>query len=144
MASHGIEALSDTNELLFRQVHPSFVRDGRPTGQAFRPTKKDDGRLSVARSSLTTAEQAFHLHTVSLSLPSDGTWAVSVSECGQHELKAYPDPVKSPPEQVADPAHAFIDFRGLSNSRIESKATQLRNDSLVRGRLWPNKPSRDP
>ena len=131
------EALDDGNELLFRQVHPSFVRDGRPTGQAFRPTKKDEGMLSVARSLLTTAEQAFHLHVVLLSLPSQGTWAVSVSECGQQELQVFSDPLLAPPGNVADPAHAFVDFRGLSNSRIESKATQLRNEALVRGRIHP-------
>ena len=88
--------------------------------------------MSVARSSLTTAEQAFHLHTVLLSLPSEGTWAVSVAECGQHELRAFPDPLTSPPDKVADPAHAFVDFGGLSNSRVESKATQLRNDAFAR------------
>ena len=132
-----LEPLDDGDELLFRQVDQSFIRDGRPSGQAFRPTKKDDGKLSVARSSLTTAEQAFHLHTVLLSLPSEGTWAVSVAECGQHELRAFPDPLTSPPDKVADPAHAFVDFGGLSNSRVESKATQLRNDAFARGRIFP-------
>jgi len=45
-----LEPLDDGDELLFRQVHPSFIRDGRPSGQAFRPTKKDDGSCpSLAR-----------------------------------------------------------------------------------------------
>jgi hypothetical protein len=129
--------LDDGDELLLRQVHPSFVRDGRPSGQAFKPTKKDQGMLSVARSSVSSPADAFHLHTAVLGLPSQGTWGISVSECQRHQLKAFPDPLTSPPEKVADPAHAFIDFRGLSNGRTESKATQLRNDALVRGRLHP-------
>ncbi|MDZ4695029.1 MAG: hypothetical protein SGI86_07735 [Deltaproteobacteria bacterium] len=137
MSDDSGQGLDDGDELLFRQIHPSFVRDGRPTGQAFRPTKKDEGKLSVARSTLTTAAQAFHMHTRLLSLPSHGTWAVSVQECSQHELKVFSDPLTVPPEKVADPAHAFVDFRGLSNSRTESKATQLRNEALVRGRLHP-------
>ena len=37
--------LADDDEVLFRQVHPAFVRDGRPSSQAFRPTPKDEGSL---------------------------------------------------------------------------------------------------
>ena len=33
--------------LLLRQIHPSFVQDGRVTSQAFRPTPKDESLLSV-------------------------------------------------------------------------------------------------
>ena len=33
--------------LLLRQIHPSFVQDGRVTSQAFRPTPKDDAQLSA-------------------------------------------------------------------------------------------------
>jgi len=137
MSNEDGQCLDDAGELLFRQIHPSFVRDGRPSSQAFRPTKKDDGKLSVARSSLTTAERAFHSHTVLLGLPSHGTWALSVQECAQHELKVFPNPLLAPPELIADPAHAFIDFRGLSNSRTESKSTQLRNDAMDRGCVHP-------
>lgn len=39
--------LSDAGELLHRQVHPNWIRDGRITSQAFRPTKKDDNKLSI-------------------------------------------------------------------------------------------------
>jgi hypothetical protein len=51
--------LADDEELLFRQVHPSFVRDGRPSSQAFRPTPKDDRKLSVARGALTTPAASY-------------------------------------------------------------------------------------
>ena len=36
---------SDT--LLYRQVHPSWIEDDFPTSQAFTPTPKDELRLSV-------------------------------------------------------------------------------------------------
>ena len=54
--------LTDPGEVLFRQVHPSWIQAGKPTSQAFRPTPKDRGLLSVSRSSKTTASAAFELH----------------------------------------------------------------------------------
>ena len=72
--------LDDPEELLFRQVPPSWVDDGEPTSQAFRPTKKDEGELSVALGSLTTPEGAYVHHTLVLKLQSAGTWAVTVAE----------------------------------------------------------------
>lgn len=33
--------------LLLHQIHPSFIQYGRVTSQAFRPTPKDEGFLSV-------------------------------------------------------------------------------------------------
>jgi hypothetical protein len=57
------EILTDTEEMLFRQVHPSWVDDGVPSSQASIPTKKDEGELSIARGSLTTAEAAFKNYT---------------------------------------------------------------------------------
>lgn len=72
--------LDDSDELLYRQVHPSWVQDGVPTSQAFGPTKKDEGKLSVDRGSLTTAKDSFRHHTGTLGLKSEGTWAIAVGE----------------------------------------------------------------
>ena len=33
--------------LLFRQVNPGWIREGRVTSQAFKPTAKDEKKLSV-------------------------------------------------------------------------------------------------
>jgi hypothetical protein len=82
-------ALPDDEELLFRQVHPNFVRDGRPSSQAFRPTPKDEGKLSVACESLTTAAAAYELFTAGLGLASAGTWGVAIGECREQGLKAF-------------------------------------------------------
>jgi hypothetical protein len=117
--------LSDQQEMLFRQVHPNFVRDGRPSSQVFRPTKKDGGKLSVARGSLTTAEDAFRHHTERLQLPSAGTWGVLVGECMEQALQTFPDPTTAPPERFADPAHAYVDFCGMSSSQAEARGTKL-------------------
>ena len=57
------ESLSDDGELLYRQVHPSFVTRRAAHQPGVRPTPKDEGRLSVARGSLTTEKAAYeHSH----------------------------------------------------------------------------------
>ena len=68
--------LNDVGELLYRQVHPTFVLAGRPTSAAFVPSKKDAGMLSVTRGSLVSAEAAWNLHTTGKGLASAGVWAM--------------------------------------------------------------------
>ena len=129
-------ALSNDDELLYRQVHPGFVRDGRVTSQAFRPTPKDDGQLSVALGSLTNAAQAYVHHVIALGLKSAGTFAVSVGECRAEELLAYPQPLTAPPEPVADPAHGFLDFRHFSKAKAEAIGARLARRAVERGCLY--------
>jgi hypothetical protein len=120
-------ALADSEELLFRQVHPHFFDAGEPTNGAFRPGSNDNGELSVGRSSLTTAQEAFIRHTEKRGLASTGVWAVSVGEVTAVELKAIPDP------EPDDEAHSFVDFRSLSRKQCEGKSKLLRRDAVARG-----------
>lgn len=127
------ERLTMADELLYRQVHPSWVRDGRPTSQAFTPTKKDENQLSTARSTLTTPEAAYRLHIDGYQLKSAGTWAVTVAECDEAKLSAFHDPKTSPP----DPAHASIDFSSLpSNSKKDAAGVWLTRIAVTRGCLF--------
>lgn len=121
--------LNDPHELLYRQVHPNWIDDGEPSSQAFKPTKKDEGMLSIALGSKTTAEDAFRHHTETLGLASGGTWAVSVEEASDVELRAYEQPLDN------SPAHGFIDFRNTGGSAAERKAKQLRVNARDRGCL---------
>lgn len=98
--------------------------------------------LSVARASRTTAEAAFQHHTGCLKLSSAGTWAVAVGECTQLGLPARPDEVTELP--CPDPAHAVVDFSGLSNSKVEAHGTRLARLANDRGRLHsPTEPPAD-
>jgi hypothetical protein len=108
--------LDDPEEFLYRQVHPAWIDGGVPSSQAFKPTKKDDGMLSIALSSKTTAQEAFLHHTQVLKLPSGGTWAVSVGEVAAVALSTFRQPLND------NPAHGFIDFRDPGRNAIESKA----------------------
>jgi hypothetical protein len=129
--------LADADELLLRQVHPAWVRDGRPSGQAFRPTAKDNGRLSVARGALTTAQAAYEHYTTCLGFQSAGTWAVTVGECRRLSLPTEADPIPAAPDQPADPAHAVIQFSGLPKAQVEAKGAKLARFANERGRLYP-------
>ena len=130
------ERLTDKAELLFRQVHPNWLKDGQPSSQAFKPTPKDDGKLSAARGAKTNPETAFVHHTDTLGLQSAGTWAVNVDEVEATPvpLEAYGDPVTEP---TPDPAHAFIEYPD-DRKLVEAKAKILRAKAGARGRLHPN------
>jgi hypothetical protein len=122
--------LDHPEELLYRQVHPHWIVDGQPSSQAFKPTKKDEGMLSVALGSKATAEEAFFLHTVGQRLASAGTWAVTVGEVVAVELSSYEQPLEN------NPAHGFIDFRGLGRGATESKAKLLLAKARARGDVY--------
>lgn len=126
------EILTDTEEMLFRQVHPSWVDDGVPSSQAFIPTRKDEGELSIARGSLTTAEAAFKNYTTVQQFDSAGSWGISVGEVlTAAELNCLGAPLDG------DQAHGFVDFRGLARRQAEKKGKLLVARARQRGRLHP-------
>jgi hypothetical protein len=126
-----VERLADPGELLFRQVHPTWVDDGVPTSQMFAPTPKDEGMLSIARGSLTTAEAAFKHYTTVQKFASAGTWAITVGEADNAGLECFND---DDPELLA---HGFIDFRGLGRKEAKRRAMLLTARARARGRLFP-------
>lgn len=126
----GGRPLADAEELLYRQVHPSWVQEGVPSSQAFKPTKKDAGMLSVALGSKTSAEGAFSHHVQVLKLKSAGTWAVTVGEVTEAGLDSYAQPLDDSPD------HGFIDFRERGRREVERSAKILLARSRDRGCLY--------
>lgn len=122
--------LDDPDEPLYRQAHPHWIVDGEPSSQAFKPTKKDEGMLSVALGSKTTAENAFLHHTQVLNLASGGTWAVTAGEVAAVELDCFEQPLEN------NHAHGFIDFRNLGRKPMEAKAKVLLAKARERGCLY--------
>jgi len=115
--------------LLLRQIHPGFVQDGRPSSQAFRPTPKDEQKLSVYDGDQISPADAFEHYTESLKLDSRGVLAVSMAECGTLKLPVTPDPEPFP-------EHAQIDFSAYGKSAIEKKAKLLKAKAESRGWLY--------
>lgn len=126
-------AIEDPDEELLRQVHPSFLHAGRPSSQAFRPTPKDAGRLSVDRGSRTTARDSFERHTARFA--SVGVWAVTVAEVTDVDLQAHEEPLEE------NPAHAYIDFAGHSRNGVRRAATVLARAAADRGALYQVPPA---
>ncbi len=116
--------------LLLRQIHPSFVQAGRVTSQAFRPTPKDQGHLSVDNADLVHAQAAWQRYTASPGL-SAGVMAVSWSECQELEL-----PVLEDRHPYAE--HCSIDYSAHNNNVREQKAKLLRSKAQARGWQWQN------
>lgn len=112
--------------LLFRQVHPAWIQEGRITSQVFRPTPKDEKLLSVYDGDLISAEDSWEHFTGSLHHASVGAMAVTVSECEARDLSARPDPEPFP-------EHAVIDFDGLSANQIQKSAKHLKKSAEARG-----------
>lgn len=111
--------------LLLRQVHPIFIKLGRTTSAAFRPTPKDKQKLSVYDGDMITAAASF-VHYRGRKLESAGVLAVTVGECATQEL-----PARSSPEEF--PEHAEIDFTGISGNQCEKKGKKLRDAAERRG-----------
>lgn len=118
--------MTETTHLL-RQVHPSFIKLGRATSAAFRPTPKDEHKLSVYDGDLITAAASF-VHYRGRRLESVGVLAVTVGECTAQAL-----PARSSPEVF--PEHAEIDFTGLGGNQCEKKSKKLRDAAERRGWL---------
>lgn len=116
------------NTLLLRQIHPSFVQNGFPTSQAFRPMPKDEFQLSVYDGDLIDAPAAWVHYTSVLGWESDGTMAITVEECTAEGL-----PARSDPEPF--PEHAIIDFSGLTDKECQRKGKKLQVKAVARGWL---------
>jgi hypothetical protein len=111
---------------LLRQINPSWIQQSRVTSQAFRPTPKDDRRLSVYDGDQVTPEEAWEHYAETLGHSSVGVLAVSVEECLSLAL-----PVESDPAPF--PAHAIVSFSGVPGAQVEAKAKLLRRAAEVRG-----------
>ena len=125
---------SDT--LLYRMASPSFMKDGRATSPTFRPTRKDNGRLSVYDGDQISAREAYEHYTSpppGLGQRAVGVLAITVAECESRDLIVSSDPLPGFPE------HAAIDFTGISGSRIRVVARALREFASARG--WQYRPS---
>lgn len=122
-----------SDELLFRQVHPTFVHDGVPTSQAFRPTPKDKELLSCQRQSKIASPSESYRVSVEKGAASAGVMAVSIVEVEDRGLGAYDDEETAP---IPDPAHAVIDFRNLSGGAAEKHSKALKAKAVSRDWLF--------
>ena len=115
--------------ILIRQIHPSFVQDGRVGSNAFRPTPKDKGKLSAYDGDKIDAESAWRHYTDDLGYDSVGAFGISVGECESLDLSVSEDPEPFP-------EHVLVDFRGHARGAVNSKGKKLRQFAVDRGWLY--------
>jgi hypothetical protein len=115
--------------VLLRQIHPSFIRNERPTSQAFRPTPKDQNLLSVYDGDMIIPEHAWQHFIRQPNCRSVGVMGVTVEECSDLKLSTRPDPEPFP-------EHEVIDFSAHSKSQCEKKAKHLRAKADERDWLY--------
>jgi len=128
--------LEDKDELLHRNIHPSWMDDGRPSSLAFSPSPKDEGKLSVDREKIDTPEASFLRHTVEKKLKSEAVFSVSVSEFEDQDVDCFEDPVFRNGE-IENLAHCFADYSGLSKKQVKLKARRIRDAATKRGKTYP-------
>ena len=117
---------------LYRQIHPTWEKDGVFTSQSFKPSSNDKGKLSVYHSDVFTAEQSWRFHTEELERASKGVLVVTEQKCQELEL---------PVNRDDDPfnGHTSIDFTHLTRSAQERKADELLDFAKAKG--WQFQPS---
>lgn len=130
------DKLESEGELLFRQIHPSFIEDGEPSSQPFRPTPKDDNKLSVDRGEISTAQESFELHTSTKGLASVGVYGLTVAEFSSQSIECFSDPIEGSPGAPANPAHAFADYGPHAGSAQKNIAKRLKHAAIARGCLY--------
>lgn len=96
---------------------------------AFRPTSKDEGRLSGYDGARIDAEAAFRHYTEELGLLSAGVFGLTATECDSAGLPIEPSPTS------ANPLHVHLDFGGLTKCEIKSVSKKLREIAVSRGVL---------
>ncbi|MGW6258513.1 hypothetical protein [Streptomyces sp. NPDC055085] len=128
--------ITDSDALVWRQVNPAFIHDGRVSSQAFVPTEKDAGELSVNQASLVSAEAAFDHYTRTLEFPSAGVYSLTVGEVAEVPLSVVDDNAVEDGE-TRPPGHAFVDFKPItSGKRAKKIAALLRDRSEARGWVY--------
>ncbi|WP_275288330.1 hypothetical protein [Halomonas elongata] len=115
--------------ILLRQINPNFIRDGRVTSQAFKPTPKDEDLLSVYDGDMISPQDSLHHFEDSLDCSSSGVMGVTVEECKEQDLTANSDPAPFP-------EHAVIDYSDLSNGQISKKAKKITKVAQERDWLY--------
>jgi hypothetical protein len=134
--------LMDPPELLFRQIHPTWlVDDGVPGSLSFVPSRHDEDCLSVDRGACTDAAASYSFFTsdrpAGLGRKSAGVWALTVEEVHKVGCKAFSDPEPASDEAPANAAHAVIDFEGMSGNQQKKIGARLKIFAVTRGRLTP-------
>lgn len=137
-------------EMLMRSCSPSEAwwdpAVDRPSSQLFKPTPKDEGKLSVADGNKTTPEDFFNEFTDAMGLQSRGIWGIAKEEIAPVEGVTQKNEDGSEDEIILEyeedegrgkpQGHCLLDMSGLSKSLTKRVAKTLRNKAVEHGCLY--------
>ncbi len=130
--------LDNPEELVWRNVNPGFIESGVVSSQAFRPTPKDQRKMSGARENKVSAEKHFHEFTNDLGRESAGVWAVSVGEANAQGVRCVYDAESSNrPPDPCPAGHTYFDFQPHGNNAQRRIGRTLSENAQQRGRQHP-------
>lgn len=118
-----------SDQLLYRQVHPSWIQEGRPSSQTFSPTPKDEGKLSVFDGNQITAVASYEYYTGTQQLQSAGVVALSTVEV-ESEGRTWAV------DGIPIPSHAYIDFNSAPEKQWKKIAQKLKQHASARGWVY--------
>lgn len=130
------ERLTDPDEVLFRQIHPSCIQNGEPASDRFKPQPNDQGFMSVDRSSLTTAQASFETYLKG-GRQSAAVYGVSVGEFQDENIACQSDPIDGTDGREPNPAHALTDYTVHDERKWKNISKRLTHKAKARGRLHP-------
>jgi hypothetical protein len=129
------ERLTDQLEIMYRHIRSTQLDEGIPQSSAFAPLPKDQSRLSVDRSSMTTPREAHKLFTDN-GFECARIYGISVGEFLEQSIVCFADPLPATATQRANPAHAIADFSPHSRNQQKIIAKRLKRIALARGCLF--------
>lgn len=117
--------------MFYRQIHPSWIKDDAISSQAFKPTPKDENKLSVYDGKQFSAKDSFD-HFTDKGLQSAGVLGVTNDEFNSENLNCLPD-------DSAFKGHVLVDYSSCtSKGQIEKKAKKIRD--IAQERSWMYQP----
>lgn len=139
--AHGPAPLPSATEILFRQVHPTHLPNGKLASTAFAPQRGHKGFLSTHRERIG-AEESYRRWTEENQRESIGTFGVTVGEARACFLEAVDDA-----NIVGVPDHASVDFNVIppitgqdqpTKGQMQRAGRLLRDHATERGCLFPS------
>jgi hypothetical protein len=135
--------LTNGEEILYRQVHPTQIVHGEPNKEAFNPSPRDELKLSTLREHVGP-EEAHRRWTQDLGKQSAGTFGVTVKEIDGTEITNGQTGSSARLHAIDDaaasrvPDHASVVFSALpSKGQRTQAARKLRDLAVERGCLHP-------
>jgi hypothetical protein len=129
-----IDKLEDSEEVLLRQIHPTFFENGEPSSDRFRPSQLDKNLLSLDRNSMVSPAQS-HANYEGAGRKSAAVFGVTVGEFMIENIDCLHDPLDSTPVQAANPAHASANYERHDLKQQKLIAKRLKRVAIARGCL---------